>query len=101
MILFGSRAYGRPGRDSDADFLLIANRLPTPADVERMAATLANDLETDLGFLPQIFPKTPDEVRAELLRGEPFLPKPISEGIVLYPPERPRSEFVRFIPPSR
>lgn len=80
VILFGSRAYGRPAPDSDADFLLIANPLPTPADVERMAATLANDLETEFGFLPQIFPKTPDEVRAELLRVSPSCRSPFRRG---------------------
>ena len=93
MILFGSWVGGQPGPGSDVDYLLITNRELTPGDVERLAAPLANDLENDFGHLPEIHTTTPDEVRGRLGLDDSWLRMAISDGIVLYPPERHRSEF--------
>jgi hypothetical protein len=104
VILFGSRGpCGQPRPDSDVDFLLISNRKPSGDELNYLAAPIANDLENELGIpRTHLFPRTPDEVRAELEHDGPFLPTAIGkEGLVVYPPERRRSDFARFLSPHR
>ena len=81
IILYGSFAYGNPGRDSDIDLLIIKDTNERPADrclkVRQIMA-----IDEDALISPLVI--TPGEVEYRLARGDQFLRQIISMGEVLY-----------------
>jgi len=84
VILFGSRAYGAPRPDSDADLLLVLRPTTEPA-LERMAraATLVGEARV----AADVFPYTALEIRTYLARGNTAVRDALARGTVLYPDE--------------
>ncbi len=78
IILFGSRAYGRPHRYSDVDILVIMPTRNTLDQAVRISQTL------DPPFPLDIIVRTPASVRWRLAEGESFLTEVMTRGKVLY-----------------
>lgn len=79
VVLFGSHAYGKPTKDSDADLLVI---IDTDQRSVRMAAGIAAGIDHPVPL--DVVVKTPREVAARIKSGDTFLVKILSEGVVLY-----------------
>jgi len=81
IILYGSFAYGNPGRDSDIDLLIIKDTNERPIDrclnVRQIMA-----IDEDALISPLVI--TPGEMEYRLSRGDQFLQQIISKGEVLY-----------------
>lgn len=80
IILFGSRAYGRPHRDSDVDLFVELPTRQRPAARRRALDVL---LETRPCGIDLIV-KTPQEVRQALRDFNPSLEDILHKGRVLY-----------------
>ena len=80
IILFGSAAWGDPGPDSDADFLIIKRDAPHyGADrIRELSRVLERTIPIDLLIY------RPEEFEKRLEMGDPFLKAIIDEGRVLY-----------------
>lgn len=79
VILFGSYAHGRPGRDSDVDLLVILRTRRDPAEVSaEIACALRPPFPLDL------LVRTPAEVRWRLAEGDCFLCEVVGKGKVVY-----------------
>lgn len=86
IILFGSYAYGAPGRDSDID-LLIIKKTKEPLhrriiNVRRLLSPLRRGVGLDVIVL------TPEELRTRIKIGDQFMEEIMTEGKVLYGRER-------------
>ncbi len=79
IILFGSRARGRPRRDSDVDLLVVMRFRGLSA---RKAAEILNRLEPE--FAVDLIVRTPQDVRRRLARKDPFFGDIVRRGKVLY-----------------
>lgn len=79
IVLFGSRAYGSPGPDSDADLLVI---LSFECSTYRMAVNMLQALGSSRGF--DIVPRRPADVEAYYRDGDPMMREALDKGIVLY-----------------
>lgn len=79
VILFGSHAYGRPTKDSDADILIV---METHKRSIQAAADIAASIDHPTPL--DILVKTPAEISARMLSGDSFLSKVLAEGMVLY-----------------
>ena len=80
IVLFGSHAYGRPGEDSDIDFLVVMPSKKRP--VERAA-----EVSQSLHFYPfpmDIIVRTPQEIHRRLQIGDPFYKEIMGRGKILY-----------------
>lgn len=80
IVLFGSHAYGRPGRDSDVDLLVVMESKKRPVD-------RAIEVSKSLRFYPfpmDILVRTPREVRHRLRMGDYFYEEILKKGKVLY-----------------
>ena len=80
IVLFGSYAYGRPGRDSDVDLLVVIKSDKRP--VERTV-----EVSKSLRFYPfpmDILVRTPHEVRDRLRLGDSVFEEILEKGKVLY-----------------
>lgn len=80
VILFGSHAYGRTGRDSDVDLLVVMQSRKRP--VERTV-----EVTQSLHFYPfpmDILVRTPQEIQKRLRMGDPFYEEVLERGKVLY-----------------
>lgn len=80
IVLFGSYAYGRTGKDSDVDLLVVMRSRKRP--VER-----AIEVSKSLRFYPfpmDILVRTPQEIRRRLQIGDPFYREIMDRGKVLY-----------------
>lgn len=80
IVLFGSHAYGRPGRDSDVDLLVVMESNKRPVD-------RAIEVSKSLRFYPismDILVRTPREVRNRLRMGDYFFEEILKKGKVLY-----------------
>jgi len=80
LILFGSRAWGEPTRESELDILVVMDIDGSPirkaAEISRIARP---------GFLPMdIIVRTPDEIEHRIGIGDPFIKKIVNRGNVLY-----------------
>ena len=82
VILFGSRAYGTPGPDSDADLLLVLRATAEPAP-QRMAR--AARVAGEARVAADVLPYTPEEIRAYLAHGNTVVRDALARGTVLYP----------------
>jgi len=80
VILFGSRAWGEPTRESDLDILVVMDVDGSPirraAEISRIARPR---------FLPMdIIVRTSDEIEHRMEIGDPFIKKIMDKGRVLY-----------------
>ena len=80
IFLFGSYTYGRPGKDSDIDLLIIMESNERPAKRRIRVSRLFWDRPIPMDFVV----KTPAEVERRLSMGDFFIKKILAEGKVLY-----------------
>jgi len=80
IILFGSRAWGEPTRESDLDLLVVMDVDGSPirkaADISRIARPRLLPMD--------IIVRTPDEIEHRIEIGDPFIKKIMNLGKVLY-----------------
>jgi len=82
VILFGSRAYGKPKADSDVDLMVIVN---TDLDrVERYSRVSRALWEHGLVMPTDILVRTPAEIQQRLAIGDFFIREVLGRGRVLY-----------------
>ena len=80
VILFGSRAWGEPTKESDLDILVVMDVDGSPI---RKAAEISSIARP--GFLPMdIIVRTSDEIERRIGIGDPFIRRIIDKGKVLY-----------------
>jgi len=80
IILFGSYAWGKPGRDSDLDLFVIMESTERPI---KRAASLRRVLK-DLYVPMDILVRTPEELKHRIDIGDPFIKKILRDGQVIY-----------------
>ena len=78
IILFGSRAGGRPEKDSDVDLLVVMRYKGMSM---RKAAEILNAIEPE--FPVDIIVRSPDEVETRLAMKDPFFAEIVQRGKVL------------------
>jgi predicted nucleotidyltransferase len=84
IVLFGSRAHGKPHEHSDIDLLVVKSGVERPRDVAEEIYGLFWDRAVALDVLVT----SPDRIAKELARGNSFLRSHIlARGEVIY--ERP------------
>lgn len=82
VILFGSRAYGKPAPDSDVDLLIVTNALKTRSFFERRRAV--SDLFPHRRFALDVIVCTPAELEQLVKQGPAFFRQVVTQGKVLY-----------------
>jgi predicted nucleotidyltransferase len=80
ILLFGSYAYGKPGKDSDLDLFIIMETKKSSAKRRIMVSRLFRDREVPMDFIV----RTPEEIKKRLSLGDPFIKKILEKGYVLY-----------------
>lgn len=80
VILFGSRAWGKPGKDSDIDLLIIKKTKQNPYKRIPEARSYLHDVDQAFDLLVL----TPAEVEKRLRLGDFFIENIIKKGKVLY-----------------
>ncbi len=78
IILFGSRAYGRPHEDSDVDLLVV---MPARNEIDQ-AVRIRQAI--DPPFFLDLLVRTPSSLRWRLDQGDSFLGEIVKRGKVLY-----------------
>lgn len=78
IILFGSRAYGRPTEDSDVDILVV---MPTANEISQ---SIRLTLALEPPFPLDLIVRTPKNLRRGLEDGDSFLREIVTKGKVLY-----------------
>jgi type I restriction enzyme S subunit len=79
VILFGSRAWGTPTRDSDVDLLVVMEFEGRPVD---MAVRIG--AECDDRFPMDLIVRRPAEVQRRIAMGDPFFNQILRDGLVLH-----------------
>lgn len=79
IVLYGSRAYGRPRPDSDVDILVV---MPFEGSAFRQALEIANHL--DLPYSLDVIVRSPEDVERRYRFGDPLIREAIDRGRVLY-----------------
>ena len=80
VILFGSRAWGKPTAESDVDILVVMDLEGSPIRKAAEISTIARPK-----FLPMdIIVRTPDEIERRIRIGDPFIRRIMDKGEVLY-----------------
>ena len=80
VILFGSRAWGAPTRESDLDILVVMDVDGSPIRKASEISSIARPR-----FLPMdIIVRTPDEIAHRIEIGDPFIKMIMNHGKVLY-----------------
>jgi predicted nucleotidyltransferase len=82
VILFGSHAYGEPDRHSDLDLLIVKDTTETPFRRRVQVGRIVQDRRRKTPIQPLVI--TPQELAAQLEKGDPFLIEIIEKGEVLY-----------------
>lgn len=82
IILFGSYAWGNPGKDSDIDFFVVKNTCEPPRERNITLRKILNEENAESAL--ELLVYTPEEVSNRLKMGDPFIKKIISQGKVLY-----------------
>jgi len=80
IFLFGSYAYGNPGKDSDVDLLIIMKSSERPVKRRTRASRLFWDRPVPMDFVV----KTPSEIAERMSMGDFFIKKILTKGKVLY-----------------
>jgi uncharacterized protein len=80
IILFGSRAEGRAGEDSDVDLLVV---MPCEGAPWRTAARIAAAVHPGI-FAIDLVVRTPEEMAWRYEAGDPFVRRAVDRGVVLY-----------------
>jgi len=79
VILFGSLAEGKAGKESDADLLVI---METKERTLQQAAAIAAAIEHP--FPLDILVRTPQQIKERLAWGDSFIRQILEKGLVLY-----------------
>lgn len=79
IILFGSYAWGKPGKDSDLDLFIIKNSGKDPL---KRAYEVRTRIDTDNAMDVLVF--TPDEVEKRVQLGDFFINNILTKGKILY-----------------
>lgn len=79
VILFGSRAYGTPGPDSDVDLLVI---LPFEGKSFHKSLEILNYL--DVRFPLDLIARRPDDTERRYREGDPLIREALDRGKLLY-----------------
>lgn len=82
IILFGSYAYGSPGRNSDIDLLVIKETEDRPIDRRLVVRRIVSDPNRRIPL--EILVLTPREIQDRLGIGDQFLSEIIDKGEILY-----------------
>jgi predicted nucleotidyltransferase len=82
VILFGSRAYGKPDPDSDIDLLVVTDALKSRSVFERHRAV--SDLFPQRRFALDVMVRTPAELARLVKHGPAFFNEIVTQGKVLY-----------------
>ena len=82
VILFGSRAYGKPEPDSDVDLLVVTDALKSRSVFERHRAV--SDLFPQRRFALDVMVRTPAELSRLVKHGPAFFNEIVTQGKVLY-----------------
>jgi len=82
VVLFGSRAYGEPGLDSDVDLLVVTDALTGRSVFERHRAV--SDLFSQRRFALDVLVRTPAELRQLVEHGSTFFKEIVTQGRILY-----------------
>jgi len=80
IILFGSRAYGKPDKDSDYDILII--KKTTQRDIERIWEVSGYFMSRNFGL--DVLVRTPQEVKQRLQGGFTLYREIMQKGKVIY-----------------
>lgn len=86
IILFGSRAWGTPHKDSDADLCVLKETTGDLLDEYARAFGIAVDARQNLPL--DVIVYTPSRFAERLRMGDPFVRKIAREGKVLYDTRR-------------
>ena len=80
IILFGSRAWGRPSPDSDLDLFIV---MPSSLRRDNRGMEISK-LFSDRLFPLDVLVYTPEEVASSLGRNNPFIKEILGKGKVIY-----------------
>jgi predicted nucleotidyltransferase len=82
IILFGSRAYGKPRPESDVDLLIV---MPYEGSPFKQAGVIINHLINTVGIVPiDLLVRTSKEVQARIGMGDRFISEIMKRGRVMY-----------------
>lgn len=82
IILFGSRAYGKPRPESDVDLLIV---MPYEGSPFKQAGVIINHLINTVGIVPiDVLVRTSKEVQARIGMGDRFISEIMKRGRVMY-----------------
>jgi len=85
IIMFGSRAGGRPGSDSNLDLLVIRESDKREVERIREVSRLVRRYQQPPYLLPlDILVKTPEEVKARLAMGDDSIREVMERGRAVY-----------------
>lgn len=82
VILFGSYAWGKPGPDSDIDFLIIKET--SDRFIDRYVKVQHILTGTHLGYPVETLVLTPGEIEKRIADGDQFIGKILERGEPLY-----------------
>jgi predicted nucleotidyltransferase len=86
VILFGSHAYGTPNQHSDLDLLIVKETSETPFQRRVQVGRIVQDRRRKTPIQPLVI--TPQELAAQVQKGDPFLTEILEKGEVLYDASR-------------
>jgi|GEM_PF-293067 len=86
VILFGSYAYGKPDQHSDLDLLIIKETNKSPFQRRIEVGRIVRDQSRMTPIQPLVI--TPQELKEQLQKGNPFLIEILQKGEVLYDADR-------------
>ncbi|MCK5558974.1 MAG: nucleotidyltransferase domain-containing protein [Thermoplasmata archaeon] len=82
IILFGSYAYGNPGKDSDLDLLILKNTKKRRVDRFVHVKRIIYNPNWKIPISPLVY--TPKELDTRLKMGDDFISEITQKGIVIY-----------------
>lgn len=86
VILFGSFAYGKPDQHSDLDLLIVKETNQSPFQRRVEVGRIVQDQSRMTPIQPLVI--TPQELKEQLQKGNPFLIEILQKGEVLYDADR-------------
>jgi predicted nucleotidyltransferase len=86
VILFGSFAYGKPDQHSDLDLLIVKETNKSPFQRRVEVGHIVQDQSRMTPIQPLVI--TPQELKEQLQKGNPFLIEILQKGEVLYDADR-------------